>query len=56
MSLTKKETTFTYWTTERFKESITEHHIDMKSNGWKKSDAKKDIIQMMKDNDIKIKN
>ena len=45
----------TYWTTERFKESVNEHYIDMKQHGWTKSDAKKDILNVMKDNNIKIK-
>lgn len=48
-------TNITYWTKERFNEAVKEHHADMKQHGWRKSDAKRDIINMMKDNNIKIK-
>jgi hypothetical protein len=46
----------TYWTKERKNEAIREHHQDMKPHGWTKTDAKRDITNMMKDNNIKIKN
>ena len=49
----------TYWTTKRFNESVKEHQDDMKGQGmpkYTKTEAKRDIVMMMKDNNIKIKN
>jgi len=46
--------TITYWTKSRFDESVAEHYNDMKQHGWTKAQAKKDIINMMLDNNLKI--
>jgi len=49
----------TYWTTKQFNDNVIEHQNDMKSIGmpkYTKTEAKRDIIMMMKDNNIKIKN
>lgn len=46
----------TYWTTKYFNEQVQSHYKDMKVHGWTKSQAKKDIKDIMKDNNIQIKN
>ena len=44
------------WTTKEFNDEVKTYHDDMKQYGFTKSDCKRDIKQLMKDNNITIKN
>jgi len=44
------------WTTKEFNEAVADHYKDMKKEGFTKSDCVRDIKQLMKDNNIVIKN
>jgi len=46
---------YTYWTKKEKQEAINEHYKDMKQHGFTKTDCKRDIENVMRDNNIKIK-
>jgi hypothetical protein len=45
----------TTWTKEEFKFEVERLYKDMKQNGFTKADCKREILNLMKDNNITIK-
>lgn len=46
----------TTWTKKEFDDEVNRHYQDMKKHGFSKSDCKKDILNVMKDNKITLSN